>query len=131
MKLVISDATGKSCQAEVPKDHESLFIGKKIGDSVEIGPLGAAGYTVKVTGGSDSAGFPMRNDVSGPRRMPVLLAQGPGYNPQKAGERQKRYVRGNLISDEIMQINCTVVAAGSKPLAEIFPPAKKEEKQKK
>jgi hypothetical protein len=38
-------------------------------------------------------------------------------------------VRGNLISDEIMQINSKVEIAGPKPLAELFP-AKEGEKKK-
>ncbi|MFH1095513.1 MAG: 30S ribosomal protein S6e [Candidatus Micrarchaeota archaeon] len=132
MKLVINEpASGKSFQTEVPKDKEHLFIGHKIGEQIEAGALGAAGYTLKITGGSDTSGFPMRPDVSGPRRTGVLLAKGPGYVQKKAGERQKRHVRGSLISDEIMQVNASVVSAGSKPLAELFPPtAKKDEKKK-
>ena len=131
MKLVINEPkTGKSFQAEVPKDKEALFIGHKIGESVEGGALGAAGYVFKITGGSDLSGFPMRPDVSGPRRIKVLLGGKPGYRQKKKGERQQRHVRGNLISDEIMQVNSVVSGEGSKPLAEIFPPTKKEEKKK-
>ncbi|MDE1798702.1 MAG: 30S ribosomal protein S6e [Candidatus Micrarchaeota archaeon] len=132
MKLVISEPkSGKSHQAEVAKNQESLFIGRKVGDTVEGGAIGASGYTLKITGGSDLAGFPIRSDVAGPRRSKVLLTGGAGFNSPAFGARQKRLVRGNLISDEIMQINCVVVTAGEKPLAELFPAAKKEEKKQK
>ena len=74
MKIVISDPkTGKSFGIEVPKDRESQIIGKKIGDKLEGGSFGAEGYTVEITGGSDLAGFPIRRDVSGPRRVGVIL----------------------------------------------------------
>ncbi len=132
MIVVISEpASGKSYQAEVPKEKESAFIGRKIGESIDGGALGAAGYTLSITGGSDQAGFPMRGDVSGPRRSSLLLSAGPGYISTAKGSRRTRLVRGNTISDEIQQINLKVMTAGSKPLAEIFPPsAKKDEKKK-
>lgn len=134
MKIVISDTkTGKSYSLELPKNKESEFIGKKIGEKIEGGAVGADGYTLEITGGSDTAGFPMRKDVTGPRRVGVILSSGTGITPQGKGVRAKRNVRGNLISDQIMQINVKVLTAGAKPLEEIFPKAageKKEEKKK-
>ena len=134
MKIVISDPkTGKSFGIEVPKDRESQIIGKKIGDKLEGGSFGAEGYTVEITGGSDLAGFPIRRDVSGPRRVGVILSSGAGFSKHKKGVRAKRKVRGNIISDQIMQVNAKVAQAGAKPLEELFPKAageKKEEKKK-
>lgn len=134
MKIVISDAkTGKSYGLELPKDKESSFIGKKIGDKVEGGAVGAEGYELAITGGSDMSGFPMRSDVSGPRRAKVVLTSGTGYRRSEHGRREARIVRGNIISDQIVQINAKVVSAGSKPLEELFPKAageKKDEKRK-
>ncbi|MFA4983076.1 MAG: 30S ribosomal protein S6e [Candidatus Micrarchaeia archaeon] len=135
MKIVIGDPkSGKCYGIEIPKDKESHFIGKKIGDKVEGGLVGADGYELLITGGSDMAGFPMRKDVSGPRRAEVILSSGAGYRFQGKGMRAKRNVRGNLISDQIIQVNAKVAAAGSKPLEELFPKAaageKKEEKKK-
>jgi len=130
MKLVISEKTGKSYQVEIPKDKESAIIGHKIGETFDAGQFGAEGYTLKITGGSDIGGFPMRADVSGPRRADVLLSDSPGFRSKNRGERAKRSVRGNVISDQIFQVNTMVVEAGSKPLVEIFPPSKKEDKKK-
>ena len=134
MKIVISDPkTGKSYGLEVPKDKESAIIGKKILDKLEGGVVGAEGYELEITGGSDLAGFPMRRDVSGPRRAGIIISSGPGYRTEGKGMRRKRHVRGNIISDQIVQVNAKVSSAGSKPLEELFPKAageKKEEKKK-
>ncbi len=135
MKIVIADAKeGKSYGVEVPKDKEAALIGKKIGEKVEGGLFGVEGYELQVTGGSDLAGFPMRGDVSGPRRLGVIVSGGPGYRKGAKGMRKKRNVRGNIISDQIIQVNAKVTGYGSKPLAELFPKAaageKKEEKKK-
>ncbi|MFH1306822.1 MAG: 30S ribosomal protein S6e [Candidatus Micrarchaeota archaeon] len=130
MKLVIGDpSTGKTYQVEVPKDKEGLLIGRKVGDAIDGSSLGAAGYTLKITGGSDTAGFPMRHDVSGPRRAKLLLSDSPGFRKGGEGDRQARRVRGNIISDEIEQINCKVKEKGPKPLDELF--GKKESKEEK
>ncbi|MCX6772664.1 MAG: 30S ribosomal protein S6e [Candidatus Micrarchaeota archaeon] len=134
MKLVISDSkTGKSYGVEVPKDKDAVLIGKKIGEKLEGGAFGAEGYELVITGGSDMAGFPMRRDVSGARRAGVILSSGTGYRTTGKGMRAKRFVRGNLISDQIMQVNAKVETAGPKALEELFPKAageKKEEKKK-
>ena len=132
MKIVISDPkTGKSYGIEVPKDKESGLIGKKIGDKLEGGMFGADGYELQITGGSDLAGFPMRQDVSGPRRVGVIVSGGAGYRTAGKGVREKRNVRGNIISDQIMQVNAKVATAGSKPLQDLFPAAAKEKKDEK
>ncbi|MCX8194951.1 MAG: 30S ribosomal protein S6e [Candidatus Micrarchaeota archaeon] len=132
MKLVISDPkTGKSFGVEIPKGKEQQAIGKKIGDRIEGGFVGAEGYEFEITGGSDLAGFPMRKDVAGPRRVGVILSDGPGFRKKGKGVREKRNVRGNVISDQIMQVNAKVVSYGSKPLEEIFPKAAGGEKGKK
>ena len=131
MKIVISDPkTGKSFGAEIPKDKESSFIGKKIGDKLEGGVVGAEGYEMIITGGSDISGFPIRRDVSGPRRVGVILSSGTGITKHKKGFRAKRNVRGNIISDQIVQINTSVSQQGSKPLEELFPKVAGEKKEK-
>lgn len=132
MKLVIGEAKGgKSYSVDVPKDAEGALLGRKIGDKIEGGSFGAAGYTLQITGGSDTSGFPMRKDVQGPRKSKVLLSNAPGFRQKEKGQREARMVRGNIISDEIQQINCKVLESGPKPLSELFPKSegKKEEKK--
>jgi small subunit ribosomal protein S6e len=130
MIVVISDAKeGKSYQATVDKARESAIIGKKLGEELEGGLVGAEGYTLKITGGSDLGGFPMRSDVSGPRRVGVILSEGTGIGKNKRGFRAKKAVRGNVISDQIMQVNAIVLKAGSKSLVELFPATEKKKKE--
>ncbi len=127
MKMVIGEPnSGKTYQVEVPKDKEALLYGKKIGDEIEGDIVGLAGYVLKITGGSDTSGFPMRSDVHGARKVRILLSGGVGFNPTRKGERRKKTVRGNTISAEISQVNVKVVKAGPTPLDEIL--GKKEEK---
>ena len=130
MIVVISDAKeGKSYQTTVDKNRESALIGKKLGEELEGGLIGAVGYSLKITGGSDLGGFPMRPDVSGPRRIDVILSAGTGIGKREKGYRAKRGVRGNVISDQIMQVNAIVLKAGTKPLAELFPAGEKKKKE--
>ncbi|MFH1470326.1 MAG: 30S ribosomal protein S6e [Candidatus Micrarchaeota archaeon] len=130
MKLVISDPkTGDSFQIEIPKESESRLIGTKIGQAIDVGFAGATGYKAIVTGGSDKDGFPMRKDIPGPRRGRFLVSSGSGFNPTEKGQRMRKTIRGNTISDETMQINAKVTEYGEKPLKEIFPKAEKKEKK--
>jgi len=127
MKLVIGDSKSKkSYQVEIAKENESLLIGKKVKEEFDGSAFGVSGYTLEITGGTDIAGFPMRADVEGPRRKRLLLSNGPGYRQQEKGERNKKIVRGNVISDEISQVNCKVKIAGPVELQSLV--GKKEEK---
>lgn len=131
MKLVISDPkTGRSYQTEITKEKETALVGLKIGDALDGAAVGAAGYKLLIRGGSDKDGFPMRNDLRGGRKARLLLSTGIGFRSQRKGERKKKSVRGNLITDQIVQVNTKVTEAGEKKLEELFPPKPKEEKKK-
>ncbi|MDK2983037.1 MAG: small subunit ribosomal protein S6e [Thermococcaceae archaeon] len=120
-KLVISDPkSGIAKQVEITGAEADKLIGLRIGDEIEAKELGLnlsevfgseipADVKLKITGGTDKDGFPMRPDVHGPRRVRILLSRGPGFRPQEKGERRKKTVRGNTISPEIVQINLKIV----------------------
>ena|SRR3989338_131555 len=133
MKIVIGDPKSKrSYQVEVPKDKEGALTGLKIGDELEGGIVGAAGYKLAITGGSDKDGTPMRRDIKGAQRVRALLSGGAGFGTGKPkGMRQRKAVRGNTVSDAIAQLNVKVKEAGGKPLEELFPPKEKAEGEKK
>ncbi|UCC91720.1 MAG: 30S ribosomal protein S6e, partial [Candidatus Aenigmatarchaeota archaeon] len=127
-KLVVSDPkTKKTYQKEVSQ-KESGLLNRKIGDKVKGDFLGLSGYEIEITGGSDKQGFPMRPDIQGVGRKRVLLTGGPGFHPKLKGERRRKSVRGNVISQEIIQVNAKIVKHGTKKLEQIF--GKKEEKPK-
>jgi len=131
MKVVISDPkAGKSYQAEIPKDKEGSLAGLKVGDSFDGGIIGAGGYKLQITGGSDKDGIPMRPDVAGGRRIYAILASGAGIRAKEKGERRRKAIRGNVVTAETAQLNTKVVEAGEKKLEELFPTKPKEEKKK-
>jgi len=124
-RLVLSnpeDGTAKTITLD-PRVF-SLFVGKKIGDELDGSVIGLKGYRIRITGGTDKDGFPMRPDVGGPRRVRILLSGGVGFHPKekppskkkkrrqlrrKKGLRRRKMVRGNAISPEIVQINAVLV----------------------
>lgn len=128
MKIVISDK-GLSYPVEVAKEKEPLLYGMKIGDTFDGSTIGAAGYKLKITGGSDKDGFPMRADILSTGKLRVMLSEPPGYQPSKKGERAKKMVRGSIVSEVISQLNVTVVEAGPTPLAELFKKPEGEAKE--
>ena len=132
MKLVVSDPkTGRTVQVEVPEDKRLLFSGKKIGEYFSGDDFGLAGYGLKLTGGSDDSGFPMRQSISGTRKLRSLVSTGPGFNPKRHGERRKKMFRGNTYSPDITQVNAVVSKQGAKTLDEMFPKAEKPAEEKK
>jgi len=127
-KIVVSDPkTKKTYQKEVGVS-ESALVGRKIGDSVKGDFLGLTGYELQITGGSDKQGFPMRPDIPGSARKKALLTGPPGFHPKAKGERKRKSVRGNTVSEQIAQVNLKVTKFGSKTLEQIF--GKKEEPKK-
>ena len=127
MKLVISvPKTGKAFQKEISDEEAKMFYGLKIGDVVDLSPLGFKGYKAKITGGTDKDGFPMRPDVHGTGRKKVLLSRGPGVRKLKKGERIRKTVRGNVVAEDIEQLNLVIVEEGETPIEELMGSGKEE-----
>ncbi|HXW02391.1 MAG TPA: S6e family ribosomal protein [Candidatus Nitrosotenuis sp.] len=105
-KLTISDKKGKSLSKELKDREASSLIGLHIGNELDAAVVGLAGK-IKITGGSDKSGMPMRSDIYGSARKPVLLSKGVGLQNIEKGQRRRRLIRGNTISEEIYQINCS------------------------
>ena len=105
-KIIVSDSeTGKSRSVELEGPKAVPFIGLKLGDAVDGSVVGMSGVKLQITGGSDKDGFPMRPDVHGGVRVGIILTDGVGFHPQEKGERQRKTIRGNVITEEIVQIN--------------------------
>ncbi len=116
-KLVIADPkNGKSYKKELKDKDATILIGKKIGETVEI--AGLQGYKLKITGGSDYAGFPMRHDIPGTGRKRIYAKGGVGIRKVKKGEKKRKTVCGNTIHAKIAQINLKIIEYGTKPLGE-------------
>lgn len=121
-KVVISEKE-KSLQMELDAAKSKKLVGLSIGEEFDGSLIGLKGYKLKITGGSDKNGFPMRKDITGPRRIRSLLSGGVGYKPQRKGVRRRKTIRGNTVSDDIVQINTVVTQAGAKSLEEISNPS--------
>jgi small subunit ribosomal protein S6e len=111
-KVVIADPkTGKSQSVEIKDQQAQPLLGLKIGDEFDGSLMGVQGK-VRITGGSDKAGFPMRGDVTGGVKKYVLMTKGIGFRTGAGeGAKKRKLVRGNTITDEIYQVNALLVAA--------------------
>ena len=116
-KAIIADVKdGKSYQTTVSGQHANRLMGMKIGDEFDGLFVSLPGYKLKITGGSDKDGYPMRNDLPGQQRKKIVLSGGTGFHPVNEGQRRRKYVRGNTISADIVQINLTVTSYGPRQI---------------
>ena len=104
-KITVSDTTGKSVTKELKDDEANILLGLQVGSETDANAVGLSGK-IKITGGSDRSGVPIRPDVHGSARKYVLLSKGVGLRQAEYGQRVRKLVRGNQISEEIYQINC-------------------------
>jgi len=105
IKLSISNIDGTTQNIEVEGSRSQPFTGRKIGDEIEGTILDMPDIKFQITGGSDKDGFPMRPDVHGGIRKRILLSSGTGFNQKAKGERRRKMIRGNTITDDIVHIN--------------------------
>jgi len=104
-KLTISDIKGKSVSKELKDSDANPLIGLQLGNETDAAIVGLKGK-LKLTGGSDKSGVPMRKDIHGGARKYVLLSKGVGLQAAEIGQRVRKLMRGNTVSEEIYQINC-------------------------
>ncbi|MXR22430.1 30S ribosomal protein S6e [Halobacterium bonnevillei] len=120
-QVVVSDPeSGRSFQREVDGQDANRFISRQIGDEVDGGAVGLDGYAVEITGGSDAAGRPMRDDVDGSALKDILLTGGPGFNPSTDGERKRVTVRGKEVSDDTAQLNVSITERGEESVESLY-----------
>ena len=125
LKLVINSKDGKSYSKTLP--DSSQLIGRKLGDEVKGELLGLTGYELKITGGSDDSGFPMRSEISMAGKKKIYAEKGIGIKTKYKGNFIRRTVAGNSVYQKTAQLNLAVTKPGKKTLEEIF--GKKEEAQ--
>ncbi len=115
-KVIVSDPqAGTSKVIEVEEARAAPFIGRKIGETMDGAIVDMPATKIQILGGSDKDGVPMRPNVHGGVRRKVVLSGGVGFNAKKDGERKRKAVRGNIITDEIVQINMKIVDQPAKP----------------
>ncbi len=130
-KVIVSDPeAGTSKIVELEETRAAPLIGKRIGETVDGSIVDLPGNKVQIRGGSDKDGFPMRPSVHGGVRRRVILSGGVGFNPQNTGMLRRKTVRGNVITDEIVQINMKITEKPKGQKEEKKPKEKKEETTK-
>jgi small subunit ribosomal protein S6e len=108
-KLVVSDPHGRSTSREIKDISAQPLLGSRVGDVLDSSIIGIGAGKMKITGGSDKSGTPMRGDVHGGVKKYVLLSRGVGMKNSLEGARIRKLVRGNLVTEEIYQLNCSLV----------------------
>jgi small subunit ribosomal protein S6e len=129
-KVIVSDPeAGTSKVVELEESRATPLIGRKIGEVIEGAIVDLPAHKLKIVGGSDKDGVPMRPSVHGGVRRKVVLSGGVGFKPHNKGERRRKTVRGNVITDEIVQVNTKIVEKPKKPKEDKTEPAKKPKPQ--
>ena len=105
-KLIISDRKGKTIAQELKDRTAQPLLGTKVGSIIDSSIVGVAGGKLKITGGSDKSGTPMRADVHGGVKKYVLLSTGVG---NRSEARIRKLVRGNMVTEEIYQLNSMLI----------------------
>ena len=105
-KLIVSDRKGKTIAQELKDRNAQPLLGTKVGSIIDSSIVGIAGGKLKITGGSDKSGTPMRADVHGGVKKYVLLSTGVG---NRSEERVRKLVRGNMVTEEIYQLNSALI----------------------
>jgi small subunit ribosomal protein S6e len=105
-KLIISDRKGKTIAQELKDRAAQPLLGTKVGSIIDSSIVGVVGGKLKITGGSDKSGTPMRADVHGGVKKYVLLSTGVG---NRSEARVRKLVRGNMVTEEIYQVNSMLI----------------------
>jgi small subunit ribosomal protein S6e len=117
MKLNISyPANGTQKMIEVDEDRKlRIFMDRRMGQEVPADTLGDEfkGYVLRITGGNDKQGFPMKQGVMHPTRVRLLLSAGHScYRPRRTGERKRKSVRGCIVGNDLAVLALSIVKIG-------------------
>uniref|UniRef100_A0A8C9Z4R2 Small ribosomal subunit protein eS6 n=1 Tax=Sander lucioperca TaxID=283035 RepID=A0A8C9Z4R2_SANLU len=110
-------ATG--CQKLIEVDDERklrTFYEKRMATEVPADPLGDEwkGYVVRISGGNDKQGFPMKQGVLTHGRVRLLLSKGHScYRPRRTGERKRKSVRGCIVDANLSVLNLVIIKKGN------------------
>lgn len=92
---------------------------RRMAQEIDGDVLGAEfnGYILRISGGNDKQGFPMRQGVLTNTRVRLLCKKGhKAYRVRRAGERKRKSVRGCVVGHDIAVLNLVVTQIGEKQI---------------
>jgi small subunit ribosomal protein S6e len=89
---------------ELEGEKARPLLGLKIGDTIDGLAIGLSGK-LKLTGGVDRSGFPMKKGVHGAVKAHILVGR------TNKGKRRRVTVRGEMVSEDSYQLNFAKVFA--------------------
>ncbi|KAK3098353.1 hypothetical protein FSP39_018698, partial [Pinctada imbricata] len=113
-------ATG--CQKLIEVDDEKKlrpFYEKRMASEVPADSLGDEwkGYVLRIAGGNDKQGFPMKQGVLTNVRVRLLLSKGHScFRPRRSGERRRKSVRGCIVDSNLSVLAMVIVKKGEKEI---------------
>mmetsp|Transcript_23767 Transcript_23767/g.33348 ORF Transcript_23767/g.33348 Transcript_23767/m.33348 type:complete len:247 (+) Transcript_23767:93-833(+) len=114
-----SSGMQKIIEIDDEKRLQNLYE-KRVAQEVDGAVLGDEfeGYILRISGGNDKQGFPMRQGVLTNTRVRLLCKKGhKAYRQRRAGERKRKSVRGCIVGHDISVLNLVVTKVGDKPIA--------------
>lgn len=110
-QLIVSDPKSRTSRAtSLEGPRAQALVGRSIGDEIDGKLLGIGNVKLRITGGTDKDGIPMRFDIQGGAKKRAVLASGVGYHPKNRGERMRKLVRGRTVTEDTLQLNTSVVS---------------------
>lgn len=121
MKLNISNpATGAQKLIDIDDDKKLRpFMDKRISQEVEASCLGDEwkGYVVRISGGNDKQGFPMKQGILTNNRVRLLMARGTScYRERRSGERRRKSVKGCIVDQNLSVLSLVIVKKGEQEI---------------
>jgi len=117
MKLNIANpATGQQKSFDFDDERKTrIFYEKRMSQEVAADALGDefAGYVLRIMGGNDKQGFPMKQGVLLSHRVRLLLSDGHScFRERRDGQRKRKSVRGCIVASDIAALSLVVVKQG-------------------
>jgi len=118
MKLNVSYPTNGT-QKTFDIDNDLLlrpFFDQRLSTELGADCLGDewTGYIVRISGGNDKQGFPMKQGVLTNSRVSLLMSKGTScYRPRRSGERKRKAVRGCIVDAHLSVISLVIVKKGT------------------
>lgn len=121
MKLNISNpATGAQKLIDIEDDKKLRpFMEKRISQEVDASCLGNEwkGYVVRISGGNDKQGFPMKQGILTNNRVRLLMARGTScYRERRSGERRRKSVKGCIVDSNLSVLSLVIVKKGEEEI---------------